>query len=130
MALEIKRTAPRPETGERTRARRLFTPNADIYETDERVVLLVEMPGVAADGVDVSLEERVLTIRGRGREQAHPGYRLVYREYADGDYERRFELSEEINQGGIEASYKNGLLRLTLPKAGPAQAKKIEVKGA
>ena len=118
------------DASERTRTKRVFTPRTDIYESDDHIVLLAEMPGVAPDAVDITLEKRALTIRGATGEHGHRGYRQVYAEYADGDYERVFTLSEDIDRDRIEASHNNGILRLTLPKAPPAKAQKIKVKSA
>jgi HSP20 family protein len=115
---------------ERMSSRPVFMPPTDIYETQDSIVLLVEMPGVALDGVDITLERRVLTIHGHAPEQEHKGYRQVYAEYADGDYERVFTLSEDIDRDRIEAVVSNGVLRLVLPKADNAKAKKIQVKSA
>jgi len=116
------------ETGQRMPSRPVFLPPADIYETSNSIVVLAEMPGVAPDGVDISLERRVLTIRGRGAGHEHSGYQRVYNEYADGDYERVFTLSENINRDRIEAALKDGVLQLVLPKAEAAKARKIELK--
>ena len=80
------------EAGERMPPRPVFLPPADIYETKDSIVVLAEMPGVSPDGVDISLERRVLTIRGRGVAHGHTGYQCVYNEFADGDYERVFAL--------------------------------------
>jgi HSP20 family molecular chaperone IbpA len=68
--------------------------------------------------------------RGRGRSAAneHAGYQRVYNEYADGDYERVFTLSENIDRDRIEATLKDGVLHLVLPKAETAKARKIELK--
>jgi HSP20 family molecular chaperone IbpA len=118
------------DASERTRTKRLFTPRTDTYESDDHIVLLAEMPGVAPDAVDITLEKRALTIRGETSELGHRGYRQVYAEYADGDYERVFTLSEDIDRDRIEASHNNGILRLTLPKAPPAKTQKIKVKSA
>jgi HSP20 family molecular chaperone IbpA len=118
------------EGAERTRTRRVFTPRTDIYETKDAIVLLAEMPGVASDAVDITLEKRTLTIHGHAGEREHRGYRQVYAEYAEGDYERSFTLSEDIDRDRIEATQSNGILRLVLPKAEPAKAKKIQVKSA
>ena len=115
---------------ERTRARSVLVPPTDIYETKDAIVVLAELPGVKSDGVDITLEDRVLTIRGRTAEEDHPGYRQVYAEYGDADYERSFTLSEEIDRAGIQASHGNGVLRLVLPKVEAAKPKKIEVKAA
>ena len=114
--------------GERTRTRPAYAPRTDIFETDEGLVILADMPGVSADGVDVTLERNVLSIRGRAEDSPPQGFSPVYREYQPGDYERVFTLSEGIEAERIEASVKNGVLRLFLPKAGPAQAKRIQVR--
>jgi HSP20 family molecular chaperone IbpA len=116
--------------GERTRTRPVFIPRTDIYETQDNVVLLVDMPGVAPDAVDITLEKRTLAIYGHAKDQQHQNYRQVYAEYGAGDYERVFTLSEDIDREGIEASQKNGVLRLVLPKSAPAKARKIQLKMA
>jgi len=114
--------------GERMRDRPVFVPLTDIYETKDAIIVLAEMPGVAPDGIDITLERQVLTIRGRGGEQERAGYRQVYAEYSDGDYERSFTLSAAIDRDRIEASQKAGVLRLTLPKAEAAKPRKITLK--
>jgi HSP20 family protein len=132
MAQELKTTdrqVPSSLDGvERTRTRPAFVPRTDIYETQDNVVLLVDMPGVASDGIDITLEKRTLAIRGYASGQQHQNYRQVYAEYGLGDYERVFTLSEDIDRERIEASQKNGVLRLVLPKAAPAKARKIQLK--
>jgi HSP20 family molecular chaperone IbpA len=132
MAQELKTTDRQTPSalngGERTRTRQVFVPRTDIYETQDNVVLFVEMPGVAPEGVDLTLEKRTLAIRGYAKDQQHQNYRQVYAEYGSGDYERVFTLSEDIDRNGIEASQKNGVLRLVLPKAAPAKARKIQLK--
>ena len=115
-----------PET---TRTKPVFSPPTDIYETKEALCLMLEIPGVEPDGINVTLDKRVLTIKGRsGSTMAHEGYSLTHAEYRDGDYERAFTLSENIDGEQIEASVKDGVLRLTLPKVKPAPAKTISVK--
>lgn len=116
------------EGAERTRPRPVYAPRTDILETDEGLVILADMPGVSADGVDVTLERNVLTIRGRTEDSAPQGFSPVYLEYQPGDYERVFTLSEDIEAERIEAGVKHGVLRLFLPKAGPAQTKRIQVR--
>jgi HSP20 family molecular chaperone IbpA len=118
------------EAGQRTAPRPVFLPPADIYETKDSIVVLAEMPGVSPEGVDISLERRVLTIRGRSAANDHSGYQRVYNEYADGDYERVFTLSENIDRDRIEATLKDGILRVVLPKAEAAKARKIELKAS
>lgn len=108
----------------------LYRPNTDIYEAGERIVVATDMPGVTADDIDVTLERRVLTIHGRVKPPVHEGYRQVYAEYGVGNFERVFTLSEDIDQGSIKASHRNGVLTLELPKAASAKPKKIKVKAS
>jgi len=86
------------------------------------------MPGVGPDGVDITLERQVLTIRGRSSANERTGHQRIYNEYADGDYERVFRLSEAIDRDKIEATLRDGVLHLVLPKAEPARARKIALK--
>lgn len=116
--------------GEATRSTALFSPATDIFETADHVVVTADMPGVAPDAVDITLEKRVLTIRGRASIHTHEGYRRAYQEYGEGDYERAFVLSEEIDRDKIEAEHKNGVLTLRMPKATTAKTRKIGVKAA
>ena len=119
-----------PDGVERTRTGKVYLPAVDIYETDQDVVLVADMPGVDENSVDVSLEKNVLTIYGRVEPQVPAGHTLAYAEYRIGDYQRSFTISNSINWERIEGVVKNGVLRLTLPKAGPATTKKISVKSA
>lgn len=121
-----KQEAQAPQSA---RARRVFMPRANIYETPDAIVLVADMPGVDEKGVDITLEKNVLTLAGRVEaETAQPKGRLAYEEYEVGDYQRAFTLSDEIDRDRIEASLKNGVLHVTLPKANAAKTKKISVK--
>jgi HSP20 family protein len=134
MAQEVRtveqRTPGTTDSGRSMPPRPVFLAPADIYETKESIVVLAEMPGVASDGVDITLERRVLTIRGRGASHGHTGYQCVYNEFADGDYERVFTLSENIDRDRIEATLTDGVLNLVLPKAETAKARRIELKAS
>jgi len=115
---------------ERIRASRVFVPQVDIYTADEEIVILADMPGTGENDIDISLEKNVLTISGFVSSGAPDGYELAYGEYGVGDFQRSFTLSDEIDQNNIEASLSNGVLRLTLPKAPKAKARKIAVTAA
>jgi HSP20 family molecular chaperone IbpA len=119
-----------PEGVERTRTGRVFTPAVDIYETPEAVVLVADMPGVDEKSADVTLEKNVLTIYGRVDEQYPAGHSLAYSEYRIGDYQRSFNISNAIDWGRISGTVRNGVLKLTLPKAGPAKTRKIDITSA
>lgn len=122
--------APESQVLEQTRPRPVFRPVADIFETPRGVTLVLEMPGVRAEGVEVTLEKRVLTIRGRSRVARPDSYRRIYAEYGEGDYERSFSLSEDIDAERIEATCKHGVLTLELPKAQEAKPRQINVRAA
>lgn len=126
----VKQEVSGPDGVERTRMGRVFLPAVDIYETEQNVVLVADMPGVDESSVDVSLEKNVLTIYGRVESQVPAGHTLAYSEYLTGDYQRSFTISNAIDWERIEGVVKHGVLRLTMPKAGPATTKKILVKSS
>jgi len=125
-----KREASSPVETERTKNMKVFIPRVDICETKDAIVLLADMPGVDEKSIDITLEKNVLTLSGKVEPDTHEGYRSAYVEYEAGDYERAFTLSDEIDRDRIEASVKNGVLKLTLPKAEPVKLRKINVKSA
>ncbi|OPY88268.1 MAG: Spore protein SP21 [Syntrophaceae bacterium PtaU1.Bin231] len=125
---ELKREAPAPSGMERTRNRKVFIPFVDIYETKDEIVLLADMPGVDEKGVDITLEKDVLSLTGTVSEDRYPGYSIGYSEYETGDFRRAFTLSDEVDRERIEASMKNGVLRVRLRKIEPAKAKKIPIR--
>jgi HSP20 family molecular chaperone IbpA len=118
------------QTGEfeRLSPRTTFIPRADIYETDEEVVVILDMPGGSEDSIDITLENNVLAISGKSTFESPEGYSEVFREYETGDYERSFRITDQIDRQKIDASYKDGVLFLTLPKAERAKAQKISIK--
>ena len=132
MANEVTQSSENSPTEmpETTHGGRIYRPLTDIVETAEGVSLMLEMPGVALDNVDITLEKRVLTIRGQVRSTQSDKLRLAYAEYGEGDYERSFTLSEDFDPEKIDASMRNGVLTITLPRSEAAQPKKIAVKGA
>ncbi|MFD2740565.1 Hsp20/alpha crystallin family protein [Sulfitobacter aestuarii] len=107
-----------------------FSPAVDIFEKGGTTVILADMPGVAAEDIDVTLERQVLTLTGRVKPHTPEGYRRLSSEYREGDYTRVFTLSDEVDQKKIKADFKNGVLRLELPRASEAKPKKISVKAA
>ncbi|MCD6570015.1 MAG: Hsp20/alpha crystallin family protein [Deltaproteobacteria bacterium] len=113
---------------ERTRAKRTFTPRVDICESGSDIVVFADMPGVNEGSANITLERGILTIEGFVEPNKLEGYDLAYAEYDVGDYYRIFTLSDAIDQDRIEASIKDGVLKLILPKAEPAKARKISVK--
>jgi len=117
-----------PAKAERAEQTPLFTPRVDIRETESDVVLVADMPGVDESSVSIDLEGSELAVRGTFVPKAPDGYSLTYQEYGSGDYERTFTLGDTIDRNAIEAVVKDGVLRLTLPKAKEAQPRRIAVK--
>jgi HSP20 family molecular chaperone IbpA len=113
---------------ERTRERQCFIPKADIYESEEEIMVIADIPGASKESVDITLEKNVLTIDAFVDPEFPEGYTLAYGEYEIGDYQRSFRLSSEIDRNKIEATVANGELRLRLPKSEESKTKKIQVK--
>ncbi len=123
-----KKEAETPETGERTRACRIYAPQVDIIERQEEIVVIADMPGVDEKSVDITLEKNVLTIYGRVDFETPKDHRPVLSEYGIGDYQRVFTLSDEVDRDKIKASVKNGVLKLVMPKAESVKTRKIPIK--
>ncbi|HEX8948654.1 MAG TPA: Hsp20/alpha crystallin family protein [Dissulfurispiraceae bacterium] len=123
-----KKEAAAPEGAEYASTRRVYTPAVDIIEQDNAIVVIADMPGVDEKSVDITLERNILTIYGRVEPLVPEEHRLVYSEYGVGDYQRSFTLSDEIDRERIEATVKNGVLKLVLPKAEATKARKIEIR--
>jgi HSP20 family molecular chaperone IbpA len=117
-----KEVAPKEE---KTVPARYFVPYTDIYETEEALTLVMEMPGVEKKDVDVQLENDVLRIEGRIDFSKYEGLEPVYSEYNVGHYARGFTLSDKIDQEGISAELVDGVLILTLRKAKSALPRRI-----
>ncbi|MBN1960706.1 MAG: Hsp20/alpha crystallin family protein [Deltaproteobacteria bacterium] len=113
---------------ERASNRPVLVPAVDINESNEEIVLTADMAGIDESSIDITLENDVLTIEGHMPTSDFAGYNLGLKEFSDGDYRRVFTLATDVDRDRISANVKNGVLRLTLPKAEPAKAKKIAVK--
>ena len=117
-----------PAKGERVRSGRVFLPAVDIFETQEALVLVADMPGVPSDKIIVDLRNNHLTITGEINPPLGEKETLLVQEFYTGDFQRDFQLGTLIDQDHIAATMKDGVLRLTLPKAAQAKPRKIEVK--
>ena len=106
-----------------------WTPAVDIAELDNEFVVKVELPGINKDDVKITLESNILTIRGEKKEETNvkeENYHRVERTY--GSFQRSFKLPTTVKGDNIDATYKDGILTVTLPKAEEAKPKQIEVK--
>ena len=112
---------------EKTVPGRYYVPYTDIYETDEALTVVMEMPGVEKRDLGVALENDVLRVDGRIDFSKYEGMEPVYTEYNVGHYTRSFTLSSKIDQEKISAQLDDGVLTLTLPKGKDALPRQIAV---
>jgi len=104
-------------------------PVIDISETEKEYVITGEIPGVDAKDLDVTLTDGILTIKGEKKqenEEKEENYHRIERHY--GSFERSFRIPEKVKTDKLDATYKDGVFKLSLPKAEVVEAKKIEVK--
>ena len=117
-----------PTVPERTRSGVVYSPSVDIFENDDSITVLADMPGVRAQNLEIDLRERVLTITGAVTSPDHSKESDVLREYESGTFFRQFTLSETIDQAKIDARLADGVLRVELPKVEKARPRKITVR--
>jgi len=112
---------------EKTVPGRYYVPYADIYETEQALSVVMEIPGVEKKDLDVALENEVLRVDARIDFAKYEGMEPVYTEYNVGHYSRSFTLSNKIDQERISAQLEDGVLTLTLPKSKEAQPRRIAI---
>jgi HSP20 family protein len=106
-------------------------PPADIHETENELVVIADLPGVDSKSIDVRVENNVLTLTGERKLQETAENVNVHRlERMYGAFARSFTLSTAVNTERIQANYKDGVLRITLPKAEQAKPKRINIAAA
>lgn len=125
MQVKEKQEAMKPE---QTTEGPVFMPAVDIFETENEITVLADMPGVKPDNLNIDLDNDVLTLSGKVETYVGGEEDPLLTEYRMGNYYRQFTLSDIIDQSKIEADLKNGELRLKLPKAEKAKPRKIDIK--
>jgi len=125
--LQVQHKREMEKKQETTVSWRTYLPVTDIFETDQALTVVLEMPGVGKDAVDVSVEDDVLAIDGRIDYSKYEGLQPVYTEYNVGHYARSFQLSSKIEQANIHAELKDGVMTLVLPKVEKAKPRKIKI---
>lgn len=125
--LKVQQKREVDKAQESTTPARAFMPTADIFESEEALTVVLEMPGVSKDMVDVGVENGLLTVEGRINFGKYEGLQPVYGEYNVGPYRRSFRISNELDQSKISAEMRDGVLTLTLPKAEKAKPRRIEI---
>jgi HSP20 family molecular chaperone IbpA len=117
-----------PAVPEQTRPGPLYTPAVDIFENDDRISVLADMPGVQAKDLKIDLRDSVLTLSAHVTNSESASETAILSEYETGTFFRQFTLSEVIDQAKIEAKLTDGVLKLELPKLERAKPRQITVK--
>jgi HSP20 family molecular chaperone IbpA len=126
--LQVQQKREVEEKRESTFPARVFLPTTDIYESQDALTVILEMPGVVRDNVELRVEDNVLNVSGRLDFSKYQGLQPLYTEYNVGNYSRSFRLSSAIDQNKIGAELKDGVLSLVLPKVEQAKPRTIQVK--
>lgn len=105
-----------------------FVPATDVYEIPDKVVLVMDMPGVCFDCAHVNVVDDELVVTGHVTHGEDEDDYVLYREYDVGHYHRHFGLPEVIDRGKIEATMSDGVLTVTMPKVGEAKPQRIPIK--
>ena len=112
---------------ERTVPGRFYVPQTDVYETEDALTVVMEVPGVAREAVEIELKDDVLRVQGRIDPSRYEGMEPVYTEYNVGHWTRSFALSDRVDRERIGARLEDGVLTLTLPKIAEAKPRRIAV---
>ena len=130
VALPPDKTSMLDSKGEKNLATRddtlYIAPPVDIFETEDALTVVVDLPGLAMDSVDIRVEDSILTIKGRSNYGSKA--EMLRQEFSLQGYYRQFQLSDEVDQERISAESKNGVLTIMLPKAEKSKPKQIRVK--
>lgn len=117
------------DKGETTYSCKVYVPDVDIYEDDKNIFLEADMPGVKKEDLKLNLENSVLTIDGQvSKDEYKNNLNPLYGEYNIGHFQREFKIGSAVAQKDINASLKNGVLTIKLPKSERAKPRQIEVK--
>ena len=117
-----------PAVPEQTRPGPVYSPSVDIFENDNSITVLADMPGVKAQDLKIDLRENVLTLTGHVAASENPKETDVLQEYQPGTFFRQFTLSEAIDRAKIDAKLTEGVLRLELPKVEAGKPGQITVR--
>jgi HSP20 family protein len=126
-SLEVQQKKELVAKGEKTVPTRYYVPSTDIYETDDSLKVVMEVPGVDRKNIDIKLENDELRIDARIDFANYEGMEPVYTEYNIGHFARNFSLSQSIDQKNIGASLHDGVLTITLKKVERAMPRRIEI---
>ena len=125
--LQVQQKREVDKAQEATTPMRAFLPTTDIFETEEALTVVLEMPGVDKSNVEVNVENGILTIEGSINFDKYQGLQPVYTEYNVGPFRRSFRISSKVDQNKITAEMTEGVITLVLPKVEEAKPRRIDV---
>jgi len=106
-----------------------FAPAADAGHTNEHYDINIELPGVAVEDINIDIHDNTLTVRGEKKsERKEEGKNYFFSERTFGAFERSFRLPPDVETGSITANFKDGVLSIKMPKAGPPPEEKKRIK--
>jgi HSP20 family protein len=117
------------DTGREEVSNRGWLPPVDVRETDEALTLFVELPGIKREDVDITVEDRTLTVRGERKfeqDVERENYHRIERAY--GTFTRTFTLPANVHSDNVKAAFADGVLTIELPKAEESKPRKIAIK--
>jgi HSP20 family molecular chaperone IbpA len=126
-ALEVQEKKELVAKGEKTVPARYYVPSTDIYETDDALIVIMEVPGVDRRDIDIKVENDELRVEAHIDFSKYEGMEPLYTEYNVGHFARAFSLSHMIDQQNIGAALSDGVLTLTLKKVQQARPRQIEI---
>jgi HSP20 family molecular chaperone IbpA len=126
-ALEVQEKKELVSKEEKTVPARYYVPTTDIFETEDALTVVMEIPGVEKQAIDVNVENDVLRVEARIDYSNYDGMEPLYAEYNVGHFTRSFTLSNKIDQQQISAQLDDGVLTLTLKKAKEALPRRIAI---
>ena len=126
-ALEVQEKKELSPKEEKTIPARYYVPNTDIFETEDALTVVMEMPGVRKENIGIQLKDDVLDIEGQIDFSNYEDMQPLYTEYNVGHFSRRFSISSKIDQDKISAEVEDGVLTVRLPKAEEAKPRRIKI---
>lgn len=110
-----------------SQARPVLRPAADVFETDTAWLIRLDMPGVASETTEITVEDRILTVSGTNTLALPESAKALHTEFAIANYRRSFSITDAVDTDGISAQVRNGVVTVTLPKAQRLKPRKIAI---
>lgn len=127
---DLEKKKPSEVRAPEDRGERFMRPRTSIHEYDDNVKIMIDMPGVSKENLDINFNRGELVVIGRRKPWDRDGVKAVYCERFDGNFRRVFALDSSLDPTNIEAKLVNGVLSLTIPKRESEKPRKIEIKGS